>query len=59
MANSYWDHVIHADTNETDEFSVHMYFPNYEKLESFLETFTPFIQKRIFEEQLSMTNYEL
>ncbi len=30
------------------------YFPNYEKLKSFVETFTPFNQILIFKEQLCM-----
>jgi len=35
-----------------------IYFPNFEKLKSFVDTFTPYNQILIFEEQLCMTNMD-
>jgi hypothetical protein len=39
-------------------FQYILYFPNYEKLNSFVETFTPYHQILIFEEQLCMSNMD-
>jgi hypothetical protein len=50
LANSFWDHVIQISIRQMNFFRI--CFPNYEKLKSFVKTFTPCNQIFIFKEQL-------
>jgi hypothetical protein len=53
MANSFLDHVIQILIKQ-----INIYVPNYEKLNTFVETFTPYNQILIFEEQLCMADMD-
>jgi hypothetical protein len=52
---SFWDHVIQISIRQMNFL---IYFTNYEKLKSFVETFTTYNQILIFEQQLCTSNID-
>ncbi len=51
--------VIMWSKSRLDIWMFVIYFPNYEKLKSFVETFTLYNQLLIFEEQLCISNIDI